>query len=176
MEKMLRLATFLAMLTAGLRQEDQRSLWISDHEETLDPFNKREGFARLGYYLTFAFSRWTKPADLEFGTTESPYAPGWTEDLCAIPDLIAGACCRLSGSLPTFYGREHLISVVQTNDVPDQRAIIVGNWMAKANAPLRQVLLRLELDDNGSMRTSAQFFVGAVPSAKDRYACAAKLG
>lgn len=107
-----------------------------------------------------------KPADLEFGTTKSPYAPVWAEDACAIPDLIAGARCRLSGKLATFYGREHWVSVVQTNDVRDGRAIIVGNWMAKANAPLRQVLLRLELDDNGSIRTYAQFFVGAVPSAR----------
>jgi len=166
MEKMLRLASFLAMLTAGLRQEDQRSLWISDHDETLDSFNKREGFGRLGHYLTFAFSRWMKPADLEFGTTESPYAPTWAEDACAIPDLIAGACGRLSGKLPAFYRQEHWISHVQTDDVQDRRAIIVGNWMARANTPLRQVLLRLELDDNGSIRTSAEFFVGAIPSGR----------
>jgi hypothetical protein len=164
MEKMLRLATFLAMLTAGFRREDQRSLWISDHDETLDTFNKREGFARLGYYLTFAFSRWTKPADLEFGTTESIYAPIWAEDVCAIPDLIAGACSRLSGTLPTFFGRKHWTSVVRSKDVQDQRAITVGNWMAKTNTSLRQILLRMELDENGSLRTSAQFFAGAVPS------------
>lgn len=166
MEKMLRLASFLAMLTAGFRREDQRSLWISDHDETLDTFDKREGFARLGHYLTFAFSRWMKPADLEFGTTESPRAPVWAEDVCAIPDLIAGACCRLATKLPTFFGSEHWTSVVRTNDVQDQRAIIVGNWMARANTPLRHVLLRLELDDNGSTRTSAQFFLGVVPSAR----------
>lgn len=197
MEKMLRLASFLAMLTAGLRQEDQRSLWISDHDETLDTFSKREGFARLGYYLTFAFSRWTEPADLEFGTTESPYAPVWAEDVCAIPDLIAGACCRLSGILPRFFGQEHWTSVVRPNVVQDQRAITVGNWMATGNATLRQILVRLELDENGSPRTSAQFFAGAgqpvgwvrpkvrKPTSghfrprsdrKRRYGCAAKLG
>ena len=165
MEKMLRLASFLAILTAGLRQEHQRSLWISDHDETLDTFNKREGFARLGHYLTFAFSRWTKPADLEFGTTESPYAPVWAEGACAIPDLVAGACCHLSRILPVSYGREHWISVVRSSGVQDQRAAIVGNWMAKGNGPLRQILLRLELDENKTTRSSAQFFASAVPSA-----------
>jgi hypothetical protein len=163
-EKMFRLATFLAMLTAGFRQEAQRSLWISDHDETLDTFNKREGFARLGYYLTFAASRWTKPANLEFGTTESTYAPIWAEDACAIPDLIAGACCRLSEKLPISFGREHWTSVVRSKDVQDQRAIIIGNWMT-TNTPLRQILLRMELDEDGSLHTSAQFFAGAVPSA-----------
>ncbi len=52
-EKIYRLAMFIAMLQAGLRNEAQRSLWVSDHDETLDTFEKRERFARLTSYLTF---------------------------------------------------------------------------------------------------------------------------
>jgi hypothetical protein len=51
-EKIYRLAMFVAMLQAGLRDEAQRSPWISDHDETLDTHEKRECFARLATYLS----------------------------------------------------------------------------------------------------------------------------
>jgi hypothetical protein len=46
-EKMVRLASFIAMLMAGLRKEDQEALWISDHDETLDTFDRREQLGRF---------------------------------------------------------------------------------------------------------------------------------
>lgn len=161
MEKMLRLASFVAMLTAGFRKEDQRSLWVSDHDETLATFERREQFARLAYYLTFGCTRWKNPADLEFCTTESPYAPTWVEDLAAIPDLIAGASCHLSHLLPTNVGSERWTRVVSSATVEDRRVHVIGDWMAATSGPLRQILLRLDLDDGGVPRASAQFFAGA---------------
>ena len=96
-EKMLRLSSFVAMLIAGLRQEKQRSLWISDHDEALATFDRGEQFGRLCSYLTFGSDSLQSPADLEFGTTESPWhALAWAEDAASISDLIAGACfCSL---------------------------------------------------------------------------------
>jgi hypothetical protein len=41
-EKMFRHSSFIAMLTAGFRRQDQPSLWISDHDETLETFDRRE--------------------------------------------------------------------------------------------------------------------------------------
>jgi hypothetical protein len=164
MEKMLRLASFLAMLTAGLRKEDQRSIWVSDHDEALDSFDRREGFARLASYLSFGFARWTNPADSEFVTTELAHAPQWAEDATAIPDLVAGACCQLAAVLPTFVGTEVWKRVVTTEKVEDRRARAVGGWMATNAGQLRHAILRLELDRDGKQRSSAQFFVGATPS------------
>jgi hypothetical protein len=161
-EKMLRVSGFLAMLTASLREEGQRSLWLSDHDEALETFDRREQFARLSSYLTFGLTRWRKPADMDFGTTESPHAPPWAEDAVSIPDLMAGACCHLSSVLPTFCGTERWTRVVSSSAVKDRRALVIGNWMATTRCRLHQVLLRLELGADGEPRTSAQFFAGAL--------------
>jgi hypothetical protein len=160
MEKMLRLSSFVAMLTAGLREEDQRSLWISDHDETLASFDRREQFGRLCSYLTFGLTGWRNPADMEFGTTESPYAPPWAEDAASIPDLVAGAYCQLSRLLPAHCGTEIWTRTVPSTATEDRRARAVSNWLATAHDRLHHVLLRLELGDEGEPRASAQFFAG----------------
>jgi len=56
-EKMLRIASFISLIVTGLRDERQPSEWISDHDEALDSYNKREQFARLAAYLTFGLAR-----------------------------------------------------------------------------------------------------------------------
>jgi hypothetical protein len=162
-ERMYRLSCLVALLTAGFRDERQRSLWLSDHDEALETFNRREQFARLAWYLTFGLTRWRNPADMEFGTTESPFAPAWAEDAASIPDLIAGAYCQLSRLLPTHCGTEVWRRTVSSHGTDDLRARDIGDWMATTGGRLRHVLLRLELDDNGQSRTSAQFFAGALP-------------
>lgn len=162
-EKMFRLSNFIGMLTAGLRREDQRSLWISDHDETLDTFNRREQIGRLSSYLTFALSKWRKPADLEFGTTESEHAPEWAEDAASIADLIAGTCCNLNRLLPSYCGTELWTRIVPASAERDSRARAVSNWMATTRGNLRQVLLRLESDEDGGVHASAQTFGGSLP-------------
>jgi hypothetical protein len=164
MEKILRVSSFVAMLMAGLRQESQRSLWISDHDEALETFDRREELGRLCHYLTFGLTRWRNPADMEFGTTASPYAPPWAEDLASIPDLVAGTCCQLSRVLPAYCGTELWTRTVASSAAQDHRARAVGNWMATTQGRLRKILLRLELDDEGATRSSAQFFAGVQPS------------
>jgi hypothetical protein len=57
-EKMLRLASFVALVLSGLRREDQGSNWVSDHDDVLDGHDKREQFARLATYLTFGVMGW----------------------------------------------------------------------------------------------------------------------
>ena len=163
MEKMLKLSSFVAMLTAGLREENQRSLWISDHDETLETFDRREQLGRLCSYLTFGLTHWRNPADMEFGTTASPYAPAWAEDAASIPDLVAGACCKLGRLLPAYCGTELWRRVIPSSSAEDRRARAVGNWMAVKQGRLRHVLLRLELGDEGVPRASAQFFASARP-------------
>lgn len=163
-EKMYRLAILLAMITAGFRREDQRSVWISDHDETLESFDRREGFARLASYLTYGLTRWQNPADQDFGTTESSSYPEWVEDTAAIADLIAGASCSVSKILPSFCGTELWRRVIPSSTIRDWRTRTIGNWLAISRCTLRQVLLRLELDDDGEARASAQFYAGALPT------------
>ena len=161
MEKMLRLASFVAMITADLRNEHQPSSWISDHDETLETFDRREQLGRLACYFTFAFAGWREPADMWYGTTEASDLPSWAEDAAAIPDLIAGAACKLAFVLPTHCGTELWTRTVSTAGVHDRRARIVGDWLAARPGHLRQILLRLELSSDGQPRASAQFFAGA---------------
>lgn len=157
-EKVYRLALFVALLQSGLRQERQPSLWISDHDETLDSFDRRERFARLATYLTFGLTRWRNAADQNFMTTEAKNLPAWVEDLATIPDIAAGACAQLSAILPEFVG-QRTWTVSMPHDVDrDWRARIFGEWLSAPQGVLRHVLLRLAPDDHGVIRASAQKF------------------
>jgi len=161
-EKMLRLASFVALILSGLRRENQPSMWISDHDETLDSHEKREGFARLATYLTFGLTGWRNAADHLFGTTESSTVPYWSEDVAALADLAAGAYCQMSNHLPTFLGKEAWQVLVASGDVESQRARAIGDWLATGHCALKHVLLRLEPDDRGEIRSSAQAFSGRI--------------
>ncbi|OYX35442.1 MAG: hypothetical protein B7Y99_03595 [Caulobacterales bacterium 32-69-10] len=155
-EKVYRLALFVALLQSGLRQERQPSLWISDHDETLDSFDRRERFARLATYLTYGLTGWRNAADQDFMTTEAKNLPAWAEDLAAIPDIAAGACAQLSGALPEFLAqRTWTVSVPHEVD-RDWRARIFGDWLTTPHGILRHVLLRLAPDSQGEIRASAQ--------------------
>ncbi|HEX8521849.1 MAG TPA: hypothetical protein VF669_06295 [Tepidisphaeraceae bacterium] len=159
-EKMFRLASLLALLITGLRREDQISRWISDHDETLETFDRRERFARLCAYVSFLMSGWAHPADNEFCTTEHPATPEWAEDLLSICDVLAGSYCQLSSSIPASCGSELWTRIVPSVNV-ESRAREVGTWLCSARGNLRHILLRLELDHSGLPRASAQFFAGA---------------
>ena len=163
-EKMFTLSSLLAMVIVGFRREDQESYWISDEDEALDTHEKREGFARLASYLTFGFARWREPADQWFGTTGSPNAPPWAEDLAAVPDLMAGATCVLSSVLPRFFGRkEELTRIVNSGGTDDTRARFILDWLDVQQRPLRSTLLRLERDRSGDVRSSYQIHRGNLP-------------
>lgn len=160
-EKMLRLASFVSFILAGLRRENQTSNWISDHDEALDSHDKREKFARLATYLTFGLTGWQRAAGHYFGTTDSPMAPYWSEDVAAVADLAAGTYCKLSAYLPGFLGRETWRVGLKSNYIDDQRARAIGNWLAKNRGPFKHALLRLELDSDGQVRASAQAFASS---------------
>lgn len=159
-EKMLRLASFVALILSGLRREDQASRWISDHDEALDSHIRREGFARLASYFTFGLTAWRNAADNLFGTMESPTTPYWSEDVAALADLAAGAYCQMSSHLPTSLGKETRLGPVVLGETKRARAI--GDWLASGNCALKHALLRLEPDGCGEIRSSAQAFANPV--------------
>lgn len=146
-EKMFRIASFIALILSGLRQENQMSTWISDHDEALDTHIKRERFARLATYLTFGLTGWRQPADHIFATTESPMAPFWSEDVAAVADLAAGAYCQMSDFLPAYLSKERWIVRRASSEVEDQRARVIGDWLSEDQCALKHVLLRLEKKD-----------------------------
>ncbi len=163
-DKMVTLSSLLAMLVAGFRREDQTAYWVSDDDETLDTNDKREGLARLTSYLTFGFAHWRESADLLFVTTGAPEAPAWAEDLAAIPDLMAGSFCVLSSVLPRFFGhKEVAVQHFNSASADDLRARRILNWVSQEQRPLRSVLLRLEIDENGAVRSSYQVITQHTP-------------
>lgn len=83
--------------------------------------------------------------------------PYWSEDVAALADLAAGAYCQMSGHLPTFHGTETWETRVVSANVDDPRARIMANWLSSGGS-LKHVLLRLEPDDSGDVRCSAQAF------------------
>jgi hypothetical protein len=158
-EKIYRLALFVALLQAGLRKEDQPSLWISDHDETLDSFDRRERFSRLATYLTYGLTGRTHSAEQNFTTTEAENMPLWAEDVAAIPDIAAGACAQLSGVLPLFMGDKTWTVPITYGASLDWRARIFGDWLSAPHGVLRHVLLRLAPNANGEIQASAQRFL-----------------
>jgi hypothetical protein len=156
---MLRLASCIALLQAALRDEAQPSRWISDHDETLATFDRREEFSRLATYLTFGLTGWEAAAEQTFYTTESARLPEWAEDLTAIADIAAGAYSKMAGILPNFRGQPLWQIRMNSDAVTDTRAHIVGDWLAQNQGKLRHVLLRLERDWYGDVRASAQSFL-----------------
>lgn len=162
-EKMFRLASLMSMILAGFRREGQESIWISDHDETLDNFDRREQFAQLSAYLAFAVTGWRNPADQTFLTTEYPSVPFWAEDLLAIPDLLAGMYCNLAPVIPKFLGAELWSRIVPSTVARDRRALAIANQLCLVKGALQHILVRLELDSEGVPRSSAQFFAGALP-------------
>jgi hypothetical protein len=167
-EKIYRLALLIALLQSGLRNEQQPSLWISDHDETLDTFDKRENFGRLASYLSFGLTGWRNPADQNFLTTGAKNTPNWVEDLAAIPDIAAGACAQLANTLPLFMGQKIWTVPIRFETESDWRAKIFGDWLSTPHGLLRHVLLRLAPDGTGEVRASAQKFVRhpALPPSK----------
>lgn len=157
-EKMIRLSTFLSVVITGLRQEYQRAFWFSDHDEALENHERREGFAKLSAYLQLHFSRWKRPADVIFGTTEDPSIPFWVEDLAALPDIFCGAYCQMGNILPSFYGKETWTRMFNSSSVSDNRSRILGDWLAAGPRELKHIFVRTEIEDSGFFRSSAQFF------------------
>jgi hypothetical protein len=158
-EKMLRLASFVALILAGLRQETQPSLWISDHDEALDSHDKREHFAKLATYLIFGLTKWQSAADHVFGTTEMENSPYWSEDLTAVPDLVAGAYCKMAFHLPSILGRKNWVIGMSSSSISDERARLVGSWLAEGSDEMKHVLMRLERLEDGTVKSSAQAFI-----------------
>jgi hypothetical protein len=156
---MLRLASFVALILAGFRQEGQPSFWVSDHDEALDKYDKREHFAKLATYLTFGLTKWQSAADHVFGTTGMDNSPYWSEDLAAVPDLVAGAYCKMAFHLPSILDRRNWVIGMSPSSISDWRARLVGNWLAQSGEELKHVLLRLERMEDGTIQSSAQAFI-----------------
>jgi hypothetical protein len=157
-EKIFKLASFVALITVCLRREEQPSFWISDHDEALDSHERREGFARLASYLSFGLARWKNPADNLFTTTELPNLPFWGEDVTALADLTAGVYCTLNEILPKFFETPNWTLRMSPPDIVDVRGRTIINWMATAKNKMKHVLVRVEPDGASSYRASAQAF------------------
>jgi len=159
-EKIIRLSGFVALIISGLRREDQPMLWVSDHDEALDTDERRTQLARLASLVSLRLTGWENPVETYFGTTEMPSSPYWAEDLAGIADVVAGSYCKLSSVLPYVFGDRVVRRVVRSNEVTDRRARAIGNWLVKRPSNLRHVLLRLERDETGNVRSTAQMFKG----------------
>lgn len=158
-EKMLRVAHFLALLVAALRSEDQRAVWISDRDEALEDFDRGERLGALVRALIYGMTRWRQPAALEFGTTALERS-GETqlEDLAAIPDLVAGALGDSATRLPGFVGPGTWERTVQRTTVGDERSQAMLDWLSRTSTNLKRLVLRVEMDADQQLRTSAQVF------------------
>ncbi|WP_417517904.1 hypothetical protein [Minwuia sp.] len=157
-EKMIRLANFISLFLSALRKKEQRAFWISDEDEAFDTFEKREGFCKLATYMHYGITGEIDESGIFLGTTEMKNAPAWSEDLAAIADIAAGSYCKLSNVLPTNYGIKNWTVRIKPQKDIDERALVFGDWISKDDLILKSLLIRVELDCDRQIRTSAQVF------------------
>lgn len=168
-EKTVRVATFLSLLVAGMRDEDQPATWISDQDEALEYHERRERLGQFISCLTFGMTGWRNPATMEFGTTSQDWPDRRLEDFVAIPDLAAGALAVLAPSLavPEYAGMS--TNILRRENATDPRTRDIIDWIAERDHPLRRVLLRLCIDDSGTFRAWAESiqFIRTIHTARE---------
>ena len=65
----------------------------------------------------------------------------------------------MSSYLPSFFGEKTWTVRVTSDNIEDKRSRAIGNWLASPEKNLKHVLLRLERDSLGAVRSSAQSFI-----------------
>ncbi|NQU21376.1 MAG: hypothetical protein HQ567_08845 [Candidatus Nealsonbacteria bacterium] len=157
-EKSLRVATFVALMIAGFRDEAQQATWISDDDDTLDTYARRDRLAELISYLTWEITGWRNPALMEFGTTALDSSHRHLEDFAAIRDLVAGALANLAPAIGIPEATGVSVSIVNRDMCTDVRTRAVIDWLACRDLPLKRILLRVVKDHAGTIRTRAEMF------------------
>ena len=155
-EKSLRLGMFLSLLLAGLRKELQHAIWISDQDDVLEDYPRRERFAEFVSYVSLAIANWTNPAPLHFYTTAIDSDDRFLEDLTAIADLAAGALANLAPSISTPEDKGISMRMLRRGSCTDVRTQTVVDWLARRDRPLKRMLLRVVLDATGAKRARAE--------------------
>jgi len=155
-EQTLRIGMFISLIIAGLRDEKQKAIWISDQDEALEAYDRRERLGVFVSYMTWGMTGWKNPATMEFGTTALDSPDRRFEDLAAIPDLAAGAMAHFAPAVPIPPVPGEGVQVIKREMCADPRTRLILDWLGMDKGTLRRILLRVVKDETGAMRARAE--------------------
>lgn len=138
-EKIARVFHLLSLLIAGLSGPKQHLTWVSDEDVFMSNSVQRKAASALlarmsGLYLTHSMG------DLLCGSTAGDTGDLQAEDITAIPDLCAAAAAELAREGRTTGTRKEgtKTTIPLAADAPE-KAITIGEWMARSDRSLRSV-------------------------------------
>lgn len=152
-EKTFRILHLISFCIAGLSNELQNIFWITDNDkitpnaERLGDLTKLFGNV-LSQYLPHNMGH------IRVGTTESDDGTLLIEDLCAIPDLAAGA---FSDKLKTFKNQPGIKDFfwMYSPDFKTKTATLIW-WLSNANENLTKICFKL--DANSTSGVDVKFY------------------
>ncbi|MBY0566017.1 MAG: hypothetical protein K2P70_01800 [Hyphomonadaceae bacterium] len=163
-EHLMRVLHLGALVIARVSAPGQDLMWITDQDEIAS------NDAQLTEMTTLFANIWGNITDhslghLRCGTTRSDDGSLVLEDLCAIPDLAAGASCELLSVM----AREQLFPVkgLVTPLRPSgfsPKTIVISNWLADRTRPLKRIIVVLDADGTNDAGRVTHLRLEPIPS------------
>jgi hypothetical protein len=140
LERLLRVTTFSAFLTAGLSREGQSVIWFTDQDEIAANSERLDELTRLFDATLMRFLSHDLGA-VQCATTDGVDLQ--IEDFVAIPDLIAGALAELLSE----YQRSGVSLGAAIAPPPaafSPKGRLLMDWLSDPRPPLRRLVLSIE--------------------------------
>lgn len=139
-ERMLRVASFVAVLLVGLSRPDQSMCWITDEDEIASNQTQLERLAS-GLAAMIMGRAPHHISAVECATTVTDSGAFETEDLVTIPDLVGGAVTDLLNAWKDAGVSWSTKLHVPIPDSVQAKARPILNWFSSARGPLTRMLI-----------------------------------
>jgi len=151
--KLIRVAFFGSVLTAGMARPGQTLKWLTDNDEIVGNAKVQQV---AGLVISSLFRRL---CPFEFRDASIGIAGDFdddyrAEDLCSIPDLVGGAMSDMINAMPKYAipKTAGLYTPVLTHQ--STKATILAAWFACLNGPLKKLLCLIRPDTNDGFYVS----------------------
>jgi hypothetical protein len=153
-EKVRRIATFGALLLAGLSKERQHVLWITDQDDIVGNPSQHSAATRvLGHHINCLTPH--NLGHIRLATTKSDTGRRDVEDLAAIPDLVAGATAEVATLL---YRNSDTPGVLRPIPQCTDKARTIVAWLANESSSLKRLVFVLESEPPEKFRVRQLLF------------------
>lgn len=156
-EKAFRIMHFLGFFISGLTREYQNLLWITDNDKIAPNDDRVTQLTKLFSYVCTVYLNHNL-GHLRVGTTKVDNGSRLVEDLCAIPDLIAGAYSDQLKNPESDWSDE--AGKIFWMRVPHfkEKTNILNWWLATSNDKLCKLCFRIDKSSEGMCNTSFYHF------------------
>ncbi|PCH67496.1 MAG: hypothetical protein COC06_11175 [Bacteroidales bacterium] len=149
LEKTFRILHLLSFFVAGLSHESQNLIWITDNDKIVA---NKDRLIQLTDLFSFVLTSYLKHnlGHIRVGTTQSDDGSRLIEDLCAIPDLAAGAYSDQLKTTKEIFGE--VIDKVFWMSSPDfkTKTADLTWWLASSQKNLCRLCFKIDNNENGN--------------------------